>query len=283
MAHMGLIIFPVRSYGFQCEHGSWIMIPDLELAIVIASGEQRISDQHYAVRPEYERSFKVFSRQFVPSDRPLRILDIGCGTGLNARHLAAQGHSVVGLDLSPVAIEQFRANGFEGIVCDVANGVPLVDGSFDLVFTSEVIEHVADTGTFLSEAHRLLKDNGILVLTTPNSTFWPIRILSLLGYAASDYEHPGHVRFFSRRTLKAAIETAGFVIDKISGRHMYFLCGARIGDPLAPLLKLIGCATEPSFATGGHLWQLSRFARRASGFWADTFIVEARKVRRRVV
>ena len=107
----GLIIFPVRSYGFQCEHGSWIMIPDLELAIVIASGEQRISDQHYAVRPEYERSFKVFSRQLVPSDRRLHILDIGCGTGLNAQHLAAQGHSVVGLDLSPVAIEKFRAKG----------------------------------------------------------------------------------------------------------------------------------------------------------------------------
>jgi 2-polyprenyl-3-methyl-5-hydroxy-6-metoxy-1,4-benzoquinol methylase len=250
---------------------------------VIASGEQRISDQHYAMRPEYERSFKVFSRQFVPTDRRLRILDIGCGTGLNAHHLAAQGHSVVGLDLSPVAIEQFRAKGFEGIVCDVADGVPLMDGSFDLVFTSEVIEHVADTAMFLSEAHRLLKDDGVLILTTPNSTFWPIRILSLLGYAPSDYEHPGHVRFFSRKTLRAAIESAGFAIEKISARHMYFLCSARIGDPLAPLLKLVGCSTEPHFATNSHLWQLSRFAPRASGFWADTFIVEARKVRRRVV
>ena len=245
-----------------------------------ASAEQRISDQHYAVRPEYERSFKVFSRRLVPSDRRLRILDIGCGTGLNAQHLAAQGHSVVGLDLSPVAIEQFRAKGFDGMVCDVARGVPLADGSFDLVFTSEVIEHVADTATFLSEAYRLLKDNGILILTTPNSTFWPIRILAVLGYAPSDYEHPGHVRFFSRKALRAAIESAGFVIEKISARHMYFLSNARMGDPIAPLLKFLGCSAEPSFATGGHLWQFSRFAPRASSFWADTFIVEARKVHR---
>jgi SAM-dependent methyltransferase len=253
------------------------------VSIVTASGEQRISDQHYSVRPEYERSFKVFSRRLVPSDRRLHILDIGCGTGLNAQHLAAQGHNVVGLDLSPVAIEQFRAKGFDGMVCDVAYGVPLADGSFDLVFTSEVIEHVADTATFLSEAHRLLKDNGILVLTTPNSTFWPIRILSLLGYAPSDYEHPGHVRFFSRNALKATIESAGFVVEKISARHMYFLCGARMGDLLGPLLKLLGCSTEPYFPTGGHLWQLSRFAPQASSFCADTFIVEARKVHPSVV
>src|SRR5580704_4912778 len=115
--------------------------------------EERISDAHYASGDEFERSGKVFTRRMVPNKTPLRILDVGCGTGMNAQHLAANGHTVVGLDLSPVAIDKFRQKGFEGIVCDIEKegGAPLPSGSFDLIFASEVIEHVADTAKFLSE------------------------------------------------------------------------------------------------------------------------------------
>jgi SAM-dependent methyltransferase len=241
--------------------------------------EERISDAHYSLDPEFERSSKVFTRRLVPDFRPLHILDIGCGTGLNAEHLAAKGHTVVGIDLSPVAIEKFTRKGFEGIVCDLENaaGVPLPSGSFDLVFASEVIEHLGDTATFLTELNRLLRRGGTLVLSTPNSAFWPYRILALLGRTPSEYQHPGHVRFFSRRSLVMALASAGFAVETISARHIYFVCASSLGDRLAPLLRLLGFDSEPRFATGGHFWQWSRFATRASTLWADTFIVVARK------
>jgi hypothetical protein len=60
-------------------------------------------------------------------------------------------------------------------------------------------------------------------------------------------------------------------------RHIYCVLGSALGDPLAPVLKRLGFAIERRFATGGHFWQLGRFAKRASGFWADTLIVVARK------
>jgi SAM-dependent methyltransferase len=243
--------------------------------------EERISNRHYASNSEFERSSKIFTRWLVPEGAPLRILDVGCGTGLNAQHLAAKGHTVVGIDLSPVAIEKFRQKGFDGSVCDLERdgAAPFSDGSFDLAFASEVIEHIGDTETFLTEIKRLLRPEGVLLLSTPNSAFWPYRILSVLGRTPSEYQHPGHVRFFSKRHLANAIRSAGFLVERISARHIYCVCGAGIGDAFAPALKLVGFEIEPRFATGGHFWQLGGFARRASPFWADTLIVLARKMR----
>jgi 2-polyprenyl-3-methyl-5-hydroxy-6-metoxy-1,4-benzoquinol methylase len=241
--------------------------------------EARISDAHYATNSEFERSSKVFTRRLVPAGQPLRILDVGCGTGLNASHLAARGHTVVGTDVSSVAIEKFRQNGFAGIVCDMekAGGVPLPDAGFDLVFASEVIEHIADTSTFLTELRRLVRPGGLLVLSTPNSAFWPYRLLALAGRTPSEVQHPGHVRFFSKRSLARAIQSAGFAIETMAARHIYCVVGAVLGDPLASVLERLGFAVEPRFATRGHFWQLGRFAKRASAFWADTLMVVARR------
>jgi len=242
-----------------------------------AALEARISDSHYGVESEIERSSKKLMRTMVPPTPPLRILDVGCGTGLNASYLTAAGHTVVGADLSPVAIEKFRARGLEGFVCDIeSQPVPVPESSFDLVYASEVIEHCADSAGFLREIFRVLKPEGMLVLSTPNSAFWPYRILGVLGRTASEYQHPGHVRFFSKRSLRKTIESAGFEIATISARHMYCLLGSVV-DPLGPLLRLCGFEKEGRFVTGGHFWQCSRLAARSSAFWADTFFVIARK------
>jgi SAM-dependent methyltransferase len=240
--------------------------------------ERQISDSHYGVSEEFERSSKKFMRALVPDRPSLRIIDVGCGTGLNSGFLAAKGHSVTGIDLSPVAIQKYCERGLKGIVCDLEAGkAPFADGSFDLAYVSEIIEHCADTAPFLGELYRLLAPGGKVLLSTPNSAFWPFRILGLIGQTPSEYQHPGHVRFFSIRNLSAAIRGAGFEIERVAARHMYAVIGPRIGDAVTPLIEAIGFSKEPRFATGDHFWQLSRFSSMASGFWADTLIVVARK------
>jgi len=240
--------------------------------------EQTISDTHYRVKAEYERSSKKFMRAMVRSDQPLRILDIGCGTGHNAMRLAELGHDVYGIDLSPVAIAQYQAKGLQGSVMDVeADAIALPPDSFDLIYASEVIEHCADTMGFLRNLGTVLKPGGTLLLSTPNSAFWAYRLMGLLGHVVGEFQHPGHVRFFSKRSLTAAIDKAGFEVMAVSARHMYLIVGRRPGDSLAPLLQLAGFQKEPRFATNDHFWQLSAFAHRASGLLADTLIVTARK------
>jgi SAM-dependent methyltransferase len=243
-----------------------------------AALEERISNRHYQLSTEYDRSSKRFMRAMVPSSPPCVILDIGCGSGLNASSFAAFGHTIIGVDLSPVAIDKFREKGFTGYVCDIEAGpLPLADASIDLVYASEVIEHCADTASFLSELHRVLKPRGCLLLSTPNSAFWAYRILGLLGHTASEYQHEGHVRFFSKRSLTKALISARFEIGTVSARHMFIIVGKRVGDSISNIMRILGFQKEPRFATGDHFWQLSGFARKASSFWADTLIVKALK------
>lgn len=242
-----------------------------------AAHEARLSDAHYSAQTEYERSSKRMLRAMVPASGGLRILDVGCGTGLNASHLMALGHTVAGVDVSPVAIDRFREKGLEGVVCDVeSQRLPFEDASFDIVYASEVIEHCFDTAAFLGELFRVLKPKGTLLLSTPNSSFWPYRILGVLGQTVNDYQHPGHARFFSRKGLRKALEAAGFEVTTMAARHMYVLLGSAF-DLLGPLLNRGGFEKENRFVTGGHFWQLSRYAPKASHFWADTFLVVATK------
>jgi 2-polyprenyl-3-methyl-5-hydroxy-6-metoxy-1,4-benzoquinol methylase len=246
--------------------------------MVDSTAEQLVSDTHYRTKAEYERSSKQFMRAMVRSNTPLRILDVGCGTGLNAALLAEQGHDVYGIDLSPVAIEKFRAKALQGSVINIETGpIPLPADSFDLIYASEVIEHCVDTVSFLRNLRTVLKPGGMLLLSTPNSAFWAYRLMALVGLTVGEFQHPGHVRFFSCQSLSAAIKKAGFDVTALSARHMYLILGRRLGDAVAPLLRAVGFQQEPRFATGDHFWQISAFAPRASGFWADTLIVAALK------
>ena len=132
----------------------------------VSSYGRKISDSKYAVGSEYERTSKQYMLDLVPRGVFLKILDVGCGTGLNTRALRERGHKVVGVDISEKAIEKFRRAGFDGECCDVVEGLPFEEASFDLVYVSEVIEHISDTDAFLAEVYRVLRPSGKLLLST---------------------------------------------------------------------------------------------------------------------
>ena len=101
--------------------------------------------------------------------RSARILDFGCNTGSAARHFVEAGHEVVGVDISQSAIRIARRNVPQATFCqtDSESSVALPPASFDVCYCSEVIEHLFNVQGFVAEVHRLLKDGGMLVLTTP--------------------------------------------------------------------------------------------------------------------
>ncbi|MFI7523033.1 methyltransferase domain-containing protein [Micromonospora globbae] len=105
-----------------------------------------------------------------PAERPDALLvDLGCGAGLLAPHLAGKGYRHVGVDLTRSALAQAAAHGVTPVNGDVT-AVPLADGCADVVAAGEVLEHVPDWRRALAEACRLLRPGGLLVLDTLNDT-----------------------------------------------------------------------------------------------------------------
>lgn len=99
------------------------------------------------------------------------LLDLACGGGLLAPHLAGKGHRHVGLDLSPTALPLAREHGVLPVRGDVLR-LPFRDAVADVVVAGEVLEHVAEPIELLAEACRVLKPGGTLVLDTIAATAW---------------------------------------------------------------------------------------------------------------
>ena len=97
------------------------------------------------------------------------LVDLGCGAGLLAPHLAGKGYRHVGVDLTRSALEQAAAHGVIVVNGD-ATAVPLADGCADVVSAGELLEHVPDWRRVVAEACRLLRPGGLLVLDTLNDT-----------------------------------------------------------------------------------------------------------------
>jgi 2-polyprenyl-6-hydroxyphenyl methylase / 3-demethylubiquinone-9 3-methyltransferase len=112
------------------------------------------------------------ARLVPPATRPGSVLlDVACGGGLLAPHVAGKGHRHVGVDLSPTAVPVARAHGVEAVRGD-ALALPFADEAADVVVAGEILEHVTDLPRAVAEAARVLRPGGTLVVDTIADTWW---------------------------------------------------------------------------------------------------------------
>lgn len=99
------------------------------------------------------------------------LLDLACGGGVLAPHLAGKGHRHIGLDLSRTALPLAREQGIVPVRGDVLH-LPFADEVADVVVAGEVLEHVGEPLQLVAEACRVLRPGGALVLDTLAATWW---------------------------------------------------------------------------------------------------------------
>ena len=99
------------------------------------------------------------------------LLDLACGGGLLAPHLAGAGYRHVGVDLSATALPLARTHGVIPVRGDVLR-LPFADEVADVVVAGEVLEHVADLPAAVAEACRVLRPGGTLVIDTIAATWF---------------------------------------------------------------------------------------------------------------
>jgi 2-polyprenyl-3-methyl-5-hydroxy-6-metoxy-1,4-benzoquinol methylase len=142
----------------------------------------------------------------VPREGRRRLLDLGCGDGSFLQIAASCGWQAEGLDPDPHAA---ATAGSRGMTVH-AGGIDVFDGQseqFDAITMSHVIEHLHDPMAVLRACHRLLRPGGTIWIETPNVASQGHR---RFGVHWPGLDAPRHLVLFNSRSLRAALERAGF-------------------------------------------------------------------------
>ena len=166
---------------------------------------------------------------FMPIGSNLKIADLGCGNGYLAGILSGLGHRVIALDSSIAGVEIAKKNYpdvefhclslYEDLTFHIGN-------EFDVVISSEVIEHLYDPRTFLHNAHSIMKKGGTLILTTPYHGYFKNLLMAIAGKLDKHFcalWDCGHIKFFSVKTLTHIVREQDFrnFRFKFAGRFPY--------------------------------------------------------------
>ncbi|HCM29039.1 MAG: methyltransferase [Treponema sp. GWB1_62_6] len=140
-----------------------------------------------------------------------KVLDVGCATGALLETLRARGWDCSGVELCGESAAWAREKR-----CLDVRSLPIEEarypgGSFDLVHASHLIEHLNEPRSFLRESLRVLKKDGILLLTTPNADGLQARLFGS-AWRSAIFDH---LYLFSRSTIRALLESEGFGVEKI--------------------------------------------------------------------
>jgi len=150
--------------------------------------------------------------------REKRVLEVGCSTGYMSRLMVERNCIVTGIELDPKAAECARRHCHEVHVRDLNTSdwiVSMPPGAFDVVLFGDVLEHLIDPAGALLAIKDLLNSDGTLIVSLPNVVHWITRLKLLCG--RFDYESVGtldhtHLRFFTLKTARKLIESAGYRI-----------------------------------------------------------------------
>jgi 2-polyprenyl-3-methyl-5-hydroxy-6-metoxy-1,4-benzoquinol methylase len=175
----------------------------------------------------------------------LRLLDIGCLTGVLLSEGKKAGMKVTGVDISRDAVLYCRKKGFTVYAGTVQSlGKKLKFSLFDIVSAFQIIEHERDPLVMMKRIHKLLKKGGVVVLATPNQGgMWSKR----MGRRWFGFAHPEHVVLFDFKTMRTLLEKAGFKDIEVTADSprpfplsFAFTRGADYFPWMAWLLKPIG-------------------------------------------
>jgi len=208
-----------------CKVESVGKIFEIEKVIIVAMTERDMSKAALRGEPSYvwrdgqKRRLNMIGK-FAGIRMQGRVLENGCGVGMYVEKMTALGANVTGLEYDFERARDAKANS-EKIVNAAGEFLPLPSGTFDLVLSHEVIEHVQDDRSAIAEMIRVLKTGGRAVIFCPNrgypvethGIFWKGKyyfgnkpFVNYLPRVWRDKLAP-HVRVYSRRDMQTLFDS----------------------------------------------------------------------------
>ncbi|MFN7731654.1 MAG: class I SAM-dependent methyltransferase [Pirellula sp.] len=173
---------------------------------------------HSYLLPAIESELKRCFRNKPSTER--RIFDLGCGNGSVAAHLSQFGYKVVGVDPSSTGISQANTS-FPELDLTVGSAYdPLSErfGSFPVVLSLEVVEHVYAPRDYARTVAQLTEPGGTALISTPYHSYLKNLSLAISGkmddHFTALWDH-GHIKFWSIKTLSRLFEEQGMIREKV--------------------------------------------------------------------
>jgi len=176
-------------------------------------------------RPTHNLSYQLHDLlSLLHKSQHHNILDLGCGNGYLVNYLVEQGYNAYGTDASAEGISIARQkNPDRFFVQDLSSdSLPeqLQNIAFDIIITTEVIEHLYNPEAFILFCKKQLKKGGELVVSTPYHGYLKNLVLSIFNKWDSHMDPlwlGGHIKLWSKKTLSLALSNAGFTVTSFKG------------------------------------------------------------------
>jgi 2-polyprenyl-3-methyl-5-hydroxy-6-metoxy-1,4-benzoquinol methylase len=186
-------------------------------------------------RPWYSKAL-----QLLPKIKDSSVIEFGSGNGELAEILRLKTKFLTCTDISKVYVNRLKKQGLKAYRLDFNQRFPFENSQFDGAVCLEVIEHIAQAESFLSEIYRLLKPKAWLIISTPNIAWWGYRLFALLGQPPKKEGY--HLRFFTHHTFINLLQRTGFRIKKTASFTTIpffnrFLLNLKL-KPVYPIVKV---------------------------------------------
>ncbi len=193
----------------------------------------------------------AYQRRRRLTNRPLSVLDVGCGTEPALASRVAPEDEYWGADFYEGA--RVSVDNYVEVDLNTESLASKLDGrTFDVLFCGEVLEHLFSPDHLLDDLKELMNDESILVLSTPNLGYWLNRMLLLVGISPMYLENSsemklgrrtrrlgqgnpteGHIRLFTYRALRELLALKGLETMSVTGTYTWDFLPDRIVSKLS--------------------------------------------------
>lgn len=158
-------------------------------------------------RDRYKLGERLFLNVLGKENNIKNVLDVGCGNGEFGDILAHYGFLVTYVDGADCCVSYLRNKGKECYQLDLEKeNLPFENGSFDVIVSLDVIEHLWNIKHYLNEIRRVLRYGGVLIITTQNYNCWRFRMMSLIGRWEKVAYQSRHKKFYTVKSFKDELE-----------------------------------------------------------------------------
>lgn len=174
-------------------------------------------------------------RFVAPYVKNKQVLDIACGSGYGAAILAKAGARVIGIDLDIEALNEAEKKYGSSVTFKQGDAaqIPLGDSTIDIATSFETIEHISDYEKFVQELARVVKDNGLVFISTPNKTVfgqknpWHLKEFTRQEFSTLLKKYFSHVHILEQKNGIASViageGVSALSINDTEGEALYFM------------------------------------------------------------